>query len=86
MTLNNAFNLSWHDANVEEDVDFETNTNIEEEAPLEKKGKGVAIKISFKPTWKLMHKWDYLIIGPNGEERIKCLWCVKFKCDTPFAK
>ena len=33
-----------------------------------------------------MHKWDYLIIGPNGEERIECLWCVKFKCDTPFAK
>ena len=33
-----------------------------------------------------MHKWAYPIIGPNGEERIKCLWCVKFKCDTPFAK
>ena len=33
-----------------------------------------------------MHKWAYLIIDPNGEERIKCSWRVKFKCDTPFAK
>jgi len=35
--------------------------------------------------------WDgvveaYLIIGPNGEEHIKCLWCVKFEGDTPFAR
>ena len=30
MTLDNAFNLSRHDANVEEDVDFEIDTNIEE--------------------------------------------------------
>ena len=86
MTLDDAFNLSRHDANVEEDVDFEIDTNIEEEGPLEKKGKGVAIKRSFKPAWKLMLKWAYPIIGPNGEEHIKCLWCVKLKCDTPFAK
>ena len=33
-----------------------------------------------------MNKWAYLIIGPNGEERTKCFWCVNFKCDTPFAK
>jgi hypothetical protein len=33
-----------------------------------------------------MHKWAYSIIGPNGEEHIKCLWCVKFKGDTPFAR
>ena len=29
MTLDNVFNLTWHDANIEEDVDFEIEKNIE---------------------------------------------------------
>ena len=66
MTLDIVFNLSRHGENVEEDVDFEIDTNIEEECPLENKGKWLSIKISFKPAWKLMQKWAYLIIGPNG--------------------
>ena len=85
-TLDNIFNLSRHDVHVEEDVDFENEEYIEEEGPLEKKGKGVGTKRSFKPAWKLLHKWAYPIIGTNGDERIKCLWCVKFKGDTPFAR
>ena len=85
-TLDNVFNLSQHDVNVEEDFDFENDKDIEEEGPLEKKGKGVGTKRSFKPAWNLLHKWDYPITGPNGEERIKCLWCFKFKGDTPFAR
>ena len=67
-TLDNVFNLSHHDVNVEEDVHFENEKNIEEEGPLEKKGKWVGTKISFKPGWRLLHKWDYPIIGPNGDE------------------
>ena len=78
--------MNQHNTNNEENVDFELEINIEEEGPLEKKGKGVAPKRSFKHGWKLIHKWAYPIIGPNGEERIKCAWCVKFKGDTPYAR
>ena len=85
-TLDNVFNFSHHDVNVEEDVDFENDKNVEEEGPLEKKGKWIGVKWSFKPKWKLLHKWAYPIIVPNAEECIKCLWCVKFQGDTPFVR
>jgi hypothetical protein len=45
----------------------------------------VAPKIKFKYKWKLINKCEYPIIGSNGEEGIKCSWCVKFKEDTPYA-
>ena len=77
--------MNQYNINNEENVDFELEINIEEEGPPEKKGKGVAPKMSFKHGWKLIHKWTYPIIGPNEEERIKCAWCVKFKGDTPYA-
>jgi hypothetical protein len=37
--LDDVFNLSQHDANVEEDVDFEIDKNIEEEGPPKTKAK-----------------------------------------------
>ena len=30
--------------------------------------------------------WAYAVKYCNGVERINCLWCVKFKRETPFAK
>ena len=86
ITLADAFKLKQDDTNIEENVDFEDDINIEEEGIPKKKGKGVAPKRTFKYGWKLIHKWAYPIIGSNGEECIKCSWCVKFKGDTPYAR
>ena len=64
---------SIHNTNNEENVDFELEINIEEEGPPEKKGKGVAPKMSFKHGWKLIHKCEYPIIMLNGEQhRMVC--------------
>jgi hypothetical protein len=86
ITLAVAFKLKQDDTNIEENVDFEDDINIEEKGIPKKKGKGVAPKRTFKYGCKLIHKWAYPIIGSNREERIKCSWCVKFKGDTPYAR
>ena len=78
-TLIDAFRLNQHNTNNEENVDFELENNIEEEGPPEKKGKGVAPKRSFKHGWKLIHKWAYPIIGPNGEEASNVLGVLNSK-------
>jgi len=81
-----AFKLKQDGTNIEENVDFEDDINIEEEGIPKKKGNGVAPKRTFKYRWKLIHKWSYPIIGSNGEERIKSSWYVKFKEETPYTR
>jgi len=43
-------------------------------------------KRTFKSKSKTRFPWVYVVKDCNGDERIKCSWCVKFKRDTPFAK
>lgn len=43
-------------------------------------------KRTFKSKWKTRFPWAYVVKDCNGNEIIKCSWCVKFKRDTPFAK
>ena len=42
-------------------------------------------KRTFKSKWKTRFPWAYVVKDCNGNERIKCSWCVKFKRDAPFA-
>jgi len=41
-------------------------------------------KIIFKYNWKTIFPWTSLIKYYNGNEGIKCSWCVTFKRDTHF--
>ena len=54
ITLAHAFKLKQDDTNIEENVDFEDDINIEEEGIP--KNKGVARKRTFKYGWELIHK------------------------------
>ncbi|MCO5602422.1 hypothetical protein L7F22_056553 [Adiantum nelumboides] len=41
---------------------------------------------TFLPSWSLKHKWAYPVIGRDGKQRAKCLWCSEFTLKSPFAK
>jgi hypothetical protein len=56
ITLADAFKLKQDDTNIEENVDFEDDINIEEEGIPKNKGKGVARKRTFKYGSELIHK------------------------------
>ena len=53
---------------------------LEEEQPSKRP------KIAFKSKWKTRFPWAYAINDCNDVQRMKCLWCVKFKRETPFSK
>ena len=68
------------DTHPHEDEESDSVEIVEGEQPSKKR------KITFKSKWKTRFPWAYVVKDCNGNERIKCSWCVKFKRDTPFAK
>ena len=68
------------DTHPHEDEESDSVEIVEGEQPSKKR------KRTFKSKWKTRFPWAYVVKDCNGNERIKCSWCVKFKRDTPFAK
>ena len=68
------------DTHPHEDEESDSVEIVEGEQPSKKQ------KRTFKSKWKTRFPWAYVVKDCNGNERIKCSWCVKFKRDTPFAK
>ena len=68
------------DTHQHEDEESDSVEIVEGKEPSKKR------KRTFKSKWKTRFSWAYVVKDCNGNERIKCSWCVKFKRDTTFSK
>ena len=68
------------DTHPHEDEESDSVEIVEGEQPSKKR------KRTFKSKWKTRFPRAYVVKDCNGNERIKCSRCVKFKRETPFSK